>query len=238
MVARGDLGVEMPVESVPVEQKRLIALANVKKKPVIVATQMLESMIHSPMPTRAEATDVANAVYDGADAVMLSAESASGEYPFEAVRTMSRIIAAAEKSHELDRPVDVSEMYRRYLPGNMPVTDAISDAVCRAAADVGARLIAVFTQSGGTAILISKYRPDIPIVAFTPEESVYNQLALLWGVAPELMPFKPHTDELIESAANWLLTAGMAKRGDTIAVVAGMPIAGRGRTNFLKLHKV
>ncbi|MBI5527683.1 MAG: pyruvate kinase [Deltaproteobacteria bacterium] len=238
MVARGDLGVEMPVETVPVEQKRLIALCNLKRKPVIVATQMLESMIHSPIPTRAEATDVANAVYDGADAVMLSAESASGDHPFEAVNTMARIVGAAEQSHELDRPVSPAAAFRSNLPERLPTTEAIADAVCRAAADVGARLIVVFTQSGGTAALISKYRPRIPIVAFTPDEGVYNQMALLWGVNPELMPFRSHTDELIESAANWLLTAGRAKRGAVIAITAGMPIAGRGKTNFLKLHKL
>ena len=238
MVARGDLGVEMPVETVPVAQKRLVALCNLKKKAVIVATQMLESMIHSPIPTRAEATDVANAVYDGTDAVMLSAESASGEYPFEAVKTMARIVAAAEQSHDLDRPLKAADSFRCNLPDVIPVTDAIADATCRAAADVHAKLIAVFTQSGGTAALISKYRPEIPIVAFTPEETVYHQLSLLWGITPELMPFRDHTDELIESAANWLLSAGRVKRGDVIAIAAGMPIAGRGQTNFLKLHRV
>ena len=238
MVARGDLGVEMPVETVPVAQKRLIALCNLKKKPVIVATQMLESMIHNPIPTRAEATDVANAVYDGTDAVMLSAESASGEYPFEAVKTMARIIAAAEQSHELDRPIRPADAFRCSLPDRIPVTDAIADAVCRAATDVKAALIAVFTQSGGTAALISKYRPQIPIVAFTPEETVFHQLSLLWGVVPELMPFKEHPDELVQSAANWLLATGKVKRDDVIAVAAGMPIAGHGKTNFLKLHRV
>jgi pyruvate kinase len=238
MVARGDLGVEMPVELVPVEQKRLIALAGLKKKPVIVATQMLESMVHSPIPTRAEATDVANAVYDGTDAVMLSAESASGQYPIEAVKTMSRIIAAAEKSHELDNKVTLPRL--KDLEGGcaLPVTDAISDAVCRAASDVKARLIVVFTRSGSTAELISKYRPEIPIVAFTSDRTVYNQMALLWGIHPETMPFKELAEELIESAAHWLLSAGMARRGDLIAATAGMPIAGRGKTNFLKLHRV
>jgi pyruvate kinase len=237
MVARGDLGVEMPVETVPVEQKRLIALANLKKKPVIVATQMLESMISSPVPTRAEASDVANAVYDGADAVMLSAESAAGRYPLQSVKTMSRIIAAAESACELDAPVRPSEIHRSSGRGPMMITDAISDAVCRAAQDVNARLIVVFTTGGSTATLISKYRPAIPVVAFTADPLVYNQMSLLRGVLAELMPFKHDSDELINSAAHWLLSAGMVKRGDIIAVTAGMPIAGRGKTNFLKLHK-
>ncbi|MFA6033763.1 MAG: pyruvate kinase, partial [Myxococcota bacterium] len=238
MVARGDLGVEMPVETVPVEQKRLVALSNMMKKPVIVATQMLESMVESPMPTRAEASDVANAVYDGTDAVMLSAESASGAHPFEAVAVMSRIIAAAERSHELDQHLGVSEARRKHAEAQIDISDAVADSVCHAAKDVGAKIIVVFTQSGGTALYLSKYRPRIPIVAFTPEERVCSQMALMWGVKPELMPFRHNTDELIESAVSWLLSSGSVRRGDIVAVVAGMPIAGRGKTNFMKLHRV
>jgi pyruvate kinase len=260
MVARGDLGVELPPERVPVLQKRMIRLARAAGKPVITATQMLESMVEHSRPTRAEASDVANAVFDGTDAVMLSAETAVGKYPVKAVRMMGRIIEAAEGSRSFRAgPVgglrgeaaggavmgtvasgrSASESGAR--PGSAAaadVPDAIADAAYRAARDLGAAAIAVFTESGGTARVVSKYRPMTPIYAFSPVESVRRRLALLWGVRPRAVEELPGTDDMVERVAAVLVREGAARKGDLIVVTAGTPVGRPGSTNFLKVHRV
>lgn len=233
MVARGDLGVEMPPEEVPIAQKRIIAEANRKFVPVITATQMLESMMESPRPTRAETSDVANTIWDGTDAVMLSGETAVGKYPVEAVEMMRRIICKAE-----------DELLKKYPPyegkaeGEPTIAHAISDAACLAAADVGAKAIVVFTQSGFTALLVSKRRPKTPIIAFTPDEKVQRRLSLLWGVIPKLLPFTESTDKLLSTLDEKLISEGLAEEGDIVVIIAGIPVPARGRANFLKIHQV
>ena len=233
MVARGDLGVEMPPEEVPIAQKHIIAEANRKFVPVITATQMLESMMESPRPTRAEASDVANAILDGTDAVMLSGETAVGKYPVEAVTMMQRIICAAEGELFRQRPI-----YEGRAEGEPTIAHAISDAACLAASDVNAKAIVVFTQSGFTALLVSKRRPKAPIIAFTPDEKVQRRLNLLWGVIPKLLPFTESTDKLLALMDERLIVEGLAKEGDIVVIVAGIPVPAKGRANFLKIHQV
>jgi pyruvate kinase len=229
MVARGDLGVEMNPEQVPVAQKRIIALANERRKPVITATQMLESMIQNPRPTRAEASDVANAIFDGTDAVMLSGESASGRYPREAVAMMARIIEQAETA--APRP-------HRRRGGKPDVAETIAESVAVAADQLRLKAIAVFTESGSTARLVSKARPATPIVAFCPNRDVRRRLALLWGVLPRRIERLRLVDELFSEAARRLRQEKLVNKGDTIAVVAGTPLGTRGTTNMLKFHVV
>jgi len=233
MVARGDLGVEMPPEEVPIAQKRIIAEANKHFVPVITATQMLESMMDSPRPTRAEASDVANAIFDGTDAVMLSGETAVGKYPVEAVTMMERIVCAAEKELFRRKPI-----YEGRAEGEPSVAHAISDAACLAASDVNAKAIVVFTQSGFTALLVSKRRPKAPIIAFTPDEKVQRRLSLLWGVIPKFLPFTDSTDKLLAMMDERLLDEGLANKGDLVVIVAGIPTPAKGQANFLKIHKV
>ncbi len=233
MIARGDLGVELPPEEVPVIQKQVIAAANRQFVPVITATQMLESMIESPRPTRAEASDVANAVWDGTDAVMLSGETAVGKYPVEAVATMHRIVCAAEEEWLRRSPV-----YEGRAEGEPSIAHAISDAACLAAADIKAKAIVVFTQSGWTALLVSKRRPRAPIIAFTPDERVQRRLSLLWGVVPKLLPFTESTDKLLALLDERLLSEGLVQAGDLVVIVAGIPVPARGQANFLKIHRV
>jgi pyruvate kinase len=234
MVARGDLGVELPPERVPVIQKHVIARANARKVPVITATQMLESMTTHSRPTRAEASDVANAVFDGSDALMLSAETAVGRYPVEAVRMMARIITAAEASPR------VGGSARRRRTGEEILT--VPEAVCHTAAAMAEELnleaIAVFTQSGASARLISKFRPRVPVFAFSPSPQVLRLTALYWGVYPILMAHVQSTDRMVEGAARLLRERGAVKPGDLIAVIAGTPIARRGTTNLLKVHRI
>ncbi len=229
MVARGDLGVEMPLERVPVAQKRIIARANALGIPVITATQMLESMIHSPRPTRAEASDVANAILDGTDAVMLSGETAIGEYPEEAVAVMARIAVEAEGHWPAARVEP--------LPGRETLAHAVAASACTLATHARASLLVVFTRTGASAHLISKQRPDAAILAYTPFETVYRRLALWWGVAPRRGELMVSTEELIAWADARIQAEGIAKPGDEIVIVGGMPIAGRARTNFIKLHR-
>jgi pyruvate kinase len=229
MVARGDLGVEMNPEQVPVAQKRIIALANERRKPVITATQMLESMIQNPRPTRAEASDVANAIFDGTDAVMLSGESASGRYPREAVAMMARIIEQAETA--------APRLLRR-RGGKPDVAETIAESVAVAADQLKLKAIAVFTESGSTARLVSKARPVAPIVAFCPNRDVRRRLPLLWGVLPRRIERLRLVDELFSEAARRLRQEKMVEKGDTIAVVAGTPLGTRGTTNMLKFHVV
>jgi pyruvate kinase len=234
MVARGDLGVELAPETVPVIQKRVIERANALKVPVITATQMLESMTMNPRPTRAEASDVANAIFDGTDAVMLSAETAAGRYPVESVRMMARIIAAAEMSPRYGW----SSAQRRAPHGTLKVPESICESAAHMAEALNLKAIAVFTQSGSSARLISKYRPRVPVYAFSPRPAITRRAALYWGVTPVLMARVQSTDRMVEGAATRLHDMGAAKTGDYIAVVAGTPIARRGTTNLLKVHRI
>jgi len=230
MVARGDLGVEMPPEKVPIIQKHIIRRAAEWRKPVITATQMLESMIENPRPTRAEASDVANAIFDGSDAVMLSAETASGKYPREAVTMMSRIVIEAERNAR-DAP------RRRRERHALGVAETICEAVAHAAEDLPMRAIAVFTETGNTARMISKYRPRARIYAFSYLPTVCNRMNLLWGVYPIVQPPAPSGDEMLSAAEQALLMLGKLDAGDVLAVVAGTQMSS-GSTNFLRLHTV
>jgi pyruvate kinase len=231
MVARGDLGVEMPAEKVPVIQKYVIRRAADWRKPVIIATQMLESMIDHPRPTRAEASDVANAVFDGTDAVMLSAETASGRYPREAVAMMARIVVEAESNlAEFAHP-------RRRQQRRLSVAEAICESIAHAAEDLHMSAIAVFTETGNTALLISKYRPQTEIYAFCRTLPVCNRLNLLWGVKPVLRDQALTAEEMLSAAEQELLRRGRVKTGDVLGVVAGTQMAS-GSTNFMRLHVV
>jgi len=232
MVARGDLGVEVPPEKVPVMQKHIIRRALEWRKPVITATQMLESMIENPRPTRAEASDVANAVFDGSDAVMLSAETASGRYPREAVTMMGRIIAEAESSPGVD-----FLQRRRHDGRRLSIAETICESVAHAAHDVEMRAIAVFTETGNTARLISKYRPVAPIYAFTAFPQVANRLNLLWGVWPIVEPPALTGNDMMHAAERELLRRHAVIADDVIGVVAGTQIAS-GSTNFMRLHVI
>jgi pyruvate kinase len=234
MVARGDLGVELSPEMVPVIQKRVIARANDLKVPVIVATQMLESMTAHSRPTRAEASDVANAIFDGADALMLSGETAVGRYPVESVQMMARIIRAAEASPRY------AWYARRRRSADQPLTvpEAIGESVAHLAEDLNLKAVAVFTQSGSSARLVSKYRPRVPVYAFSPLPQILSRTALYWGVIPVGMPQVQSTDRMVEGANRLLRARGVVEPGDLIAVVAGTPLARRGTTNLLKVHRI
>jgi pyruvate kinase len=231
MVARGDLGVEMPLEQVPLVQKRAVTLARRMAKPVIVATQMLESMINNSRPTRAETSDVANAILDGADAVMLSAETSVGHYPVETVQTMSRIICAVE-----------GESLAKGLPPAISKPRTKGGAVARAAAELGdylsAKYLVAFTQSGDTARRLSRYRSPIPIVAFSPEPAVRGQLSLSWGVESFTGPMVNHTDDMVRQVDAALLALGRCQRGDIIVITAGSPPGIPGSTNAVRVHQV
>lgn len=234
MVARGDLGVELSPEAVPVVQKQIISAANGVGKLVITATQMLESMTDNPRPTRAEASDVANAIFDGTDAVMLSGETAVGRYPVETVRMMARIVETAEESLLSREPVQ----RRRPSRGALSFPDAIGYAAVTAAEGLQAKVIVAFTQSGFTARLISKRRPPMPIVAFTPHDHIRRQLCLCWGVQPRLIDLVPDTDRMVDEVEARLLVEGQLARGDTMVILAGAPITAQAETNLLKLHRV
>jgi pyruvate kinase len=230
MVARGDLGVELPLENVPMVQKRAVERCRDKAKPVIVATQMLESMIGSPRPTRAEASDVANAVLDGADAVMLSGETSVGKYPIETVETMARIVSAAEQeslraSHILNR-----------------VPETTGGAIARAAAEigatVGAKALVAFTMSGETARRLARYRSPIPLMAFTTEDHTVGQLSLTWGVETHKVPWVDNTDDMVRQVESELLELGDYHKGDKVVIVAGSPPGTTGSTNALRVHRL
>jgi pyruvate kinase len=232
MVARGDLGVDVPLEDVPHIQKEVIRQARLAKVPVIVATQMLESMVTHLRPTRAEVADVTTAVFDGADAIMLSAESATGRYPVEAVEVMARIAERAEQaSLRLEAP-------RKHLDGAVGFPEAISDAAATAARVLKARAIVAFTQSGFSARLMSQERPDVPIIALTPFAEVQRRLALSWGVSSRLIRKVETTDEMIEEIETTLLGDGFVRVNDTIVIISGSPMWVTGTTNLLKLHRV
>ena len=228
MVARGDLGVEMNPERVPVVQKMIISRAREARRPVITATQMLESMTQNPRPTRAEASDVANAIFDGSDAVMLSAETASGKYPVEAVAMMARIIEEAEGS--------ITEFPRPSMQEKLKVAETVAELVCHASRELHMKLIAVFTHSGFTARLVSRYRPLVPIVAFSPEAETRRRMALFWGVMARAIVDVHKVDGLAEIAEQRLLEERLVRKGDVIGIVAGTPMGVRGTTNFMKFH--
>lgn len=234
MVARGDLGVEMPIDEVPLIQKEIIVRCNRAGKPVITATQMLESMISAPRPTRAEATDVANSILDGTDAVMLSGETAVGQYPVEAVSIMHRIAVRTEQALQEGVVVQPNQP----VAGSLSVTEAVAEAVCHIAYDIGARAIICATTSGSTARMVSKYRPKTPIVAFTPHESTYRQLALSWGVQPRLIPPVSTMEEMLQTAVNTAVELGLASEGDKVVITAGVPIGVPGHTNLIKVHTI
>ncbi|CCH79236.1 Pyruvate kinase [Nostocoides japonicum T1-X7] len=230
MVARGDLGVEMPLEDVPLVQKQCVEMARRRAKPVIVATQVLESMIENSRPTRAEASDAANAVLDGADALMLSGETAAGRFPVEAVQTMARIIESTEE-HGL---------WRIQALHNPPVTKG--GVVCQAAAEVGEKLgvkfLITFTQSGGSSKRLAQLRPSLPMLAFTPLQDTRSQLALVWGVETYLVPGVTHTDQMAMQVDEYLLAESRCAEGEDVVIVAGSPPGIPGSTNALRVHTI
>ena len=236
MVARGDLGVEMALEKVPFIQKQIIQRARVRGRFVITATQMLESMIESPVPTRAEVSDVANAIYDGTDAVMLSAETSAGRFPVEAVKMMARIAHEAEASMERT-PVD--ELSAMLSAGEVPPqAEIIAEAAWRAARVMHAVAIVVFTSTGSSARLVARNRPPVPIYAFTPNESAARQLSVIYGLHAVVAPQHASTDEMMALMDRMLLEHGWVKPGDAVVFVAGQPIGIPGTTNLLKLHRI
>jgi len=233
MIARGDLGVEIPPEEVPAIQKDIIRRANSRGLPVIVATQMLESMIINPRPTRAEASDVANAVFDGADAAMLSGETASGKYPVESVQMMERIILAAESSAR-QQPWETPEPAT--IPASFP--DTTCSIACRAAQETGASVIACFTVSGTTARLLSRYRPRVPIIAFTPNQEVRRRMSLFWGVVPRVLEPIQETEAMVKRVEEELLSRSLVHKGDRIVIVFGAPVGQPGKINSVRLHQI
>lgn len=233
MIARGDLGVEIPIEDVPLIQKKLISACNRAGKPVITATQMLDSMIRQPRPTRAEASDVANAIFDGTDAVMLSGETAVGAFPVETLQTMSLIAGRAEEELEYRRMLDYFEQDTLKT-----VTGAISYATCRAAIELNAAAIISSTQSGYTARMVSKFKPKAPIIAVTPNEKVASSLTLTWGVYPLLSLPAQRDDDIFDTAVKTALDAGLIKGGDLVVLTAGAPAGIPGTTNFMRIDTV
>jgi len=229
MVARGDLGVEFPLEQVPLVQKRAIGLARQAAKPVIVATQMLESMVSAPRPTRAEASDVANAVFDGADALMLSAETSVGSYPVDAVATMVKIIVATEQ-----------EWPDRAAPPGKPASTgwAIARAAAEVGSVVGAKALVAFTMTGETARRLARHRSPIPLLAFTTKPATRSQLALTWGAETFVVPEVAHTDDMVRQVEAALLDIGRCDKGDLVVIVAGSPPGTPGRTNALRVHRI
>lgn len=233
MVARGDLGVEIPAEEVPLVQKRMIKKCNFVGKPVITATQMLDSMQRNPRPTRAEASDVANAIFDGTDAIMLSGETAAGKYPVESVQTMSRIAERAESALEY-REIFI----RQSTAQQTTITEAISQSVASSALDLDAKAIITPTESGYTARMVSKYRPKSPIIAVTPNEQVMRRLSLIWGVLPTHGEEARNTDEMFQLAVDNAMKAGHIRLGDLVIITAGVPVGRSGTTNLMKVHHV
>jgi len=230
MVARGDLGVELPFEDVPMVQKRCITAARENAKPVIVATQMLDSMIHNPRPTRAEATDCANAVIDGADALMLSGETSIGEYPIESVQTMARIIEKTEaEALDLIPPL-------KHAPRTKG--GAITKAATEVGSIIGAKYLIAFTQSGDSARRMCRLRSSIPMLALTPEQATFNRLALSWGLEPLIVPTVTTTDEMVKQADQILIKSGTVAKGENVLIVAGSPPGIPGSTNAMRVHVI
>jgi len=232
MVARGDLGVELPPERVPALQKQIIRVANAHAKLVITATQMLESMISNPLPTRAEASDVANAIFDGTDAVMLSAETASGRYPLEAVQMMDRIICEAERHFlEWGQEQQIAAL------GDSD-TASVARAAQAMADDPNVAAVAVFTMQGRSAWMMSKVRPRVPILAFTPDRATYQRLAFLWGVEPQLVPYVNSVDEMLQQVEAFIIKKGELREGDQIVLVCGFPVGRLRPPNMILLHSM
>ena len=232
MVARGDLGVEIPTEEIPIVQKMMIEKCNEAGKPVITATQMLDSMMRNPRPTRAEVTDVANAIYDGTDAIMLSGETAAGKYPVEAVKTMATIAKRTEETLDYDNLLENNSIK------NETVTDAISHATCTTAVNLNASAIITSTSSGHTARMVSKCRPKCPIIATTHDEKVMRRLALTWGVYPLKAEVAGNTDEVIENSIESSKQARYINDGELVVVTAGVPVGMSGTTNLIKVHVI
>ena len=233
MVARGDLGVELPPERVPIIQKRLIRLCVEAGKPVVTATQMLESMINSPTPTRAEASDVANAIYDGTDAVMLSAETAVGKYPEKAVEMMHRIATSVEAGISYQKA-----MREHYPPTRGTTADAISQSACRMANELDAGVIVTFTSSGTTAMRVSRNRPAATILAITPSERAHRQLSVVWGVVPAVADDIKSTDEMVDVASRVIKQKTLAESGSRFVITAGVPFGMRGTTNLIRIERL
>lgn len=233
MVARGDLGVEIPAEEVPLVQKTMIQKSNLAGKPVITATQMLDSMQRNPRPTRAEASDVANAIFDGTSAIMLSGETAAGKYPVESVETMSRIALRAESA------LQYRELFLQQSNASQTtITEAISQAVANTALELKAKAIITSTESGYTARMVSKYRPKAPIIAVTPSVQVMRRLALVWGVIPIKGETAATTDEMFDIAVNGGMSTGLLQLGDLVVITAGVPVGRSGTTNLIKVHHI
>lgn len=238
MVARGDLGVETPAEEVPVHQKRIIRLCNIASKPVITATQMLSSMVDNPRPTRAEASDVYNAIVDGTDAVMLSNETASGNFPVEAVETMAIIALTAEQNLLVPRQQDRTIYKPNTAENREIISDAISQATSQIAEVLNCRAIVTSTLTGYTARRVAKERPDTPILCVTPSPITYRRMALVWGVIPIMIPQFNTIDEMITIVVRTAHDASLVKRGDSLVIIAGVPFGLGSQTNFLKIHIV
>ena len=233
MVARGDLGVEIPIAEVPIIQKMLIRKTRNSDKPVITATQMLDSMMKNPRPTRAETTDVANAIYDGTSVIMLSGETAAGAYPVEAVKTMADIAVTTENN------IDYIDRFNKLDMNERPdVTSAISHATCTTAHDLGASAILTVSKSGSTSRMLSKYRPECPIISGTPSEKVWRQTNMSWGVCPIMIEEKDNTDALIDHVIDVAQKKGLLKNGDLVVLTAGVPLGVSGTTNLMKVHLV
>jgi pyruvate kinase len=239
MVARGDLGVELPFEQVPIAQKRIIQLANLYGRPVITATQMLESMIENPRPTRAEASDVANALFDGTDAVMLSGETAAGKYPFLAVEAMVRIASEIERTTSFDEgpKYDVPMLHRLRI-GATPTEHAIAAATVEAVRLLGAPAVVTFTRTGGTTRLVSSYRPPVPILGVTDQNKTWRQLSLVWGVHPVMCDLEVNYENMLGIARDYLLRNRLAQPGQRIVVTAGIPFHVAGTTNMLRIEEL
>jgi pyruvate kinase len=233
MVARGDLGVELPPEEVPLAQKRIVRLSRALGKPVVVATQMLESMINAPAPTRAEASDVATAVFDGADCVMLSGETAAGQYPYEAVNMMDRIVARVEQDAGWRAMIDTSR-----LPPEKTAADAIASASAQVAQTIGAKAIVAFTARGATALRVARERPEAPVIGLTPNARTAQIMAAVWGVHAVVTPDVHSMTEAVSRAARVALSEGFAQHGDEIVVTAGVPFGQAGTTNALRVATV
>lgn len=230
MVARGDLGVEVGPERVPAIQKQIIAEANAEGKPVITATEMLDSMINSPRATRAEASDVANAIFDGTDAVMLSGETAAGRYPVEAVRTMARIIEVAESSPQLVHPSPAAH-------SALSVDRIVDRAAVKVAAEIGAAALVVYSISGNSIQQVSKYRPQVPLLGLTPRDEARRRTALMWGTESGLVPMKTQVTDLVSAAERALMDGNWVQRGDRVVIVSGTP-GGEGGTNRILVHRI
>ncbi len=234
MIARGDMGVEIPFEEIPIIQKNIIKVASMAGKQVVTATQMLESMVHHPRPTRAEITDVANAIYDGTSVIMLSGETANGKYPVEAVKTMARITERTENDINYKKRFFIDNMYQ----DAHDITDAISHATCLIAYNLHAKAIITVTKSGTTAYMISRFRSDIPIIACTPDASVWRQMSLSWGVTGLMVGEERVMEVLFDRAINTAKHSGLVEAGDLVVLTTGIPLSQSGSTNLIKVTHV